>query len=224
MTGGRGPEWGAADGSLPAFPLSPGLSLCPYGRPQGQQIRPGLPSGSLVSSPNSGPSELHLGPPFWPGARRQGVWAGSESSGALGPPWVPALPVGFPRTALWTCAARGGGFKPWAGGPDPPPHGHSPGDRCIAGCKQGGPRVGGGRGRGTVILGRLFSWQRLLPRQFLPHPRPSTHYQLGVCVQTAAGLFCQLPLFSSPPRAPSLLPQASQLALSAQALPRPQVI
>lgn len=74
-----------------------------------------------------------------------------------------------------------------------------------------------------MILGRLFSWQRLLPRQFPPHPRPSTHYQLGVCVQTAAGLFCQLPLLSSP-RAPSLLAQASQLALSAQALPRPQVI
>lgn len=78
-----------------------------------------------------------------------------------------------------------------------------------------------------MILGRLFSWQRLLPSQFPPHPRPSTHYQLGVCVQTAAGLFCQLPLLSSPPpapRAPSLLTQASQLALSAQALPRPQVI
>lgn len=54
-----------------------------------------------------------------------------------------------------------------------------------------------------MILGRLFSWQRLLPRQFLPRPRPSTHYQLGVCVQTAAGLFCQPLLLPAPLPLPS---------------------
>lgn len=74
-----------------------------------------------------------------------------------------------------------------------------------------------------MILGRLFSWQRLLPSQFPPLAPPLIINR--VAVQTAAGLFCQLPLLSSPPRPPRpLLTQASQLALSAQALPRPQVI
>ena len=201
MTGGRGPEWGAADGSLPAFPLSPGLSLCPYGRPQGQQIRPGLPSGSLVSSPNSGPSELHLGPPFWPGARRQGVWAGSESSGALGPPWVPALPVGFPRTALWTCAARGGGFEPWAGGPDPlPPRPQSWGQ--MYSWVQAGRAQGWGRQReGHGDPGQTLQLAEA-PAKTVPAPPPPLHSlsTWGLCANSSWSLLSASPLLLPAPR------------------------
>lgn len=87
--------------------------------------------------------------------------------------------------------------------------------RCTAGCEWRRPRGGGWR-EGHNGSGQTLQLAEASAKTFpRPAPLPSTHYQLGVCVQTAAGLFCRPPL----PPAPSLLPNASQMAFPSQALP-----
>ena len=226
---GQGPGWG----ELTDFQPSPSALVC-HSAPVGGPRVSGLFSASYLGA-------LSLLQALGPPSSTQGLRSGRELRGReSGLALSPRAPLGPPGSQPFLWASPGllsGRVQPERADlslglkgqiPRPrlfllSPASRSPRGRCTAGCKQGGPRVGGSGGRGSVILGRLFSWQRLLPRQFPPHPRPSTHYQLGVCVQTAAGLFCQLPLLSSPTAPLSLLAQASQLALSAQALPCPQV-
>lgn len=73
-----------------------------------------------------------------------------------------------------------------------------------------------------MVLGRLLSWQRLLPRH-CPAPPPPLHSlsTWGLCANSSWSLLSASP---PPSPAPLLLPQASRLALPSQALPSPQVI
>ena len=211
---GQGPGWG----ELTDFQPSPSALVC-HSAPVGGPRVSGLFSASYLGA-------LSLLQALGPPSSTQGLRSGRELRGReSGLALSPRAPLGPPGSQPFLWASPGllsGRVQPERADlslglkgqiPRPrlfllSPASRSPRGRCTAGCKQGGPRVGGSGGRGSVILGRLFSWQRLLPRQFPPPPPPAPPLiiNLGfVCKQQLVS-FVSFPSSPPPPPLPHRAP------------------